>query len=185
MCELCISLKYLVFLQGRLSQNEITLAIIYSGVHLFCPTVNEDLVKLACELSDTDGSGQRMHLATFLAKLRQLHDETVDQDNVQAAKECLGMQGATLADAVRSRASADGVTISDNALRELLVSKSYDMPEEVVSSVLRSKVLRSDGGPISVSKFLTRMVPSADEELFAPLRVGLLEKYHTINSAFR
>ena len=60
--------------------------MLYSGIETSLPSMLDDLVKLACEQSDTDGSGRNIGISTFLAKLRAAHDAAVDAENMQDAK---------------------------------------------------------------------------------------------------
>lgn len=71
---------------GKLTRQQITLAVLYSGLQTSLPWMLDDLVKLACEQSDTDGSGRAIAIAIFLQKLRVAHGTALDAENLQDAK---------------------------------------------------------------------------------------------------
>ena len=108
--------------------------------------------------------------------------------NTQTA---LGGLGPELIETIRSRASGDSSTISSAALTSILTSPPFSLPGEVAESMVKSKGVLSGPGPhgpdalIDTMRFVARCVPSADEELFAPVRLRLMEKYHTMLAAFR
>ena len=116
-------------------------------------------------------------------QLRQLLFEIFEETNVAKAKDDLKDQRPYLLDILKSRASPEG-DVSFDAIKDVLTAPPLVIPAPVIASVLRS--LPNPGGKdrIKVVRFLHRVCPGLNELLFAPIRQKLIDKHHTLKTAF-
>lgn len=116
-------------------------------------------------------------------QLRQLLFEIFEEANMSKAKEELKGQRPYLLDILKSRASPEG-DVSYDAIKDVLSSPPLVIPTPVIATVLRS--LPNPGGKdrVKVVRLLHRICPGLNELLFAPIRQKLIDKHHTLKTAF-
>jgi hypothetical protein len=182
------------YTQGLLSMQEVHLHVLYSGIQMAIPLITDEVVKQACELATSSSSSSstsdltrgykintnNIDYTTFLTKLRALYEDALHVENVEAAKAALVGNGTALQEAIRAHNHNDNTkTIPEQALRDILKRPPFLLPDDVVTSALRGKGMRLASGAIDVHKFLQRIVPGADEELFAPVCGHIHTYIHT------
>ena len=145
--------------------------------------VQPDMMKIAIECGDTDGSGENIVYGRVVSKLADLLIEE-DQAEVRAtADKVIAEKSAELKDALDAK-SVDGI-VTCGTLKTILAAAPFSLGTEGERAVLRSLGLKDEKDKITVLKVLYKYAKGTHEDLLSGIRRRIVDKFTSLKVAFR
>ncbi|KAJ1490672.1 hypothetical protein T484DRAFT_1776510, partial [Baffinella frigidus] len=142
-----------------------------------------DMVRLAIECGDTDGTGEHIQYLVVVSKLADLLIEEHQSEDRASAEKILTLKSSELKTACDLKATDDTITCA--SLKEILTAEPFSLMPAGLQAVLRALGLKDDTDKVTTLKVLFKYAKGMHEELLAGIRKKIIDKYTTLQMAFR